>query len=95
MLSSMKPLKPMEVSPFLEASAMDHASDLIINNRFSDDGSDGSTLSDRMERYCVWRGTNGENIVSLSSNLVSLSSQLILAHQYPGLWYKFSLGYHS
>lgn len=63
-LKDMKPLKAMDISSYLEASAMDHASDLIINNIFSDDGSDGSTLSDRMERYCVWRGSNGENIVS-------------------------------
>jgi uncharacterized protein YkwD len=63
-LTNLKPLKPMEVSSYLEASSMDHASDLIINNIFSDDGSDGSKLNDRVERYCVWRGVSGENIVS-------------------------------
>ena len=64
-LLNLKPLKPMEMSSYLEASSMDHASDLIINDIFGKDGSDGSKLSDRVERYCVWRGTCGENIVSL------------------------------
>lgn len=62
---------------------MDHASDLIINNVFSHNGSDGSILKDRIERYCFWRGSLGENMVRyvFISETTSIESSCIMLYR--------------
>lgn len=59
----------MAVSLELERAAMDHVKDIGERTLRGHTGSDGSTIVDRIERYCVWQGCYGENIVSpLSCN---------------------------
>lgn len=64
LLRSMKPLPAMSLSSFLESAAFDHCKDSGMKNLVGHDGSDGSTIQTRIERYCEWKGSIGENIVS-------------------------------
>jgi hypothetical protein len=77
-LEGTAPLPPMMASSFLEESAIDHASDLILNNIFSHTGSDGSILKDRIERYCLWRGSLGENMDFGSNNATDIIVNLLI-----------------
>lgn len=61
-LRGLSPLSAMEPSAFLESAAYDHAKDLGDNGIRGHEGSDGSSVADRIERYCAWRGIIGENI---------------------------------
>lgn len=77
-LEATSPLPPMIESTFLEESAIDHVSDLIVNNIFSHTGSDGSSLKDRIERYCLWRGSLGENMDFGSNNATEIVVNLLI-----------------
>lgn len=55
-------LEPMLLSEELEEASLDHANDVFANNLFSHTSSDGATIKDRVERYCIWKGSLGENI---------------------------------
>lgn len=46
----------------LDKAARDHAKDIGAKGLVSHDGSDGSNVSDRIERYCEWEGTCAENL---------------------------------
>ena len=54
-----KPLKPFEISQSLNLAAQDHAKDLAKNGITGHKGSDGSSLSDRVERRTQgqWSGS--------------------------------------
>lgn len=64
-IEAMTPLPPMGIAYTLEQAAKDLALDLGETGGRGHEGSDGSTVSDRIERYCSWRGIIGENIVSI------------------------------
>lgn len=46
----------------LDKAAKDHAKDIGGKGLVSHDGSDGSNVSDRIERYCEWEGICAENL---------------------------------
>lgn len=46
----------------LDKAAKDHAKDIGSKGLISHDGSDGSNVSDRIERYSEWEGTCAENL---------------------------------
>ncbi|MBF2036285.1 MAG: hypothetical protein IGR92_12620 [Leptolyngbyaceae cyanobacterium T60_A2020_046] len=50
------PLPPLRLSAGLSQAADDHAKDLIQTNRFSAQGSDGSTAEQRATRYGIFEG---------------------------------------
>ena len=52
----------MTVSPQLDAAALEHANDCEKHNHISHNGSDGSTVSDRINKYGKWDGFMGENM---------------------------------
>jgi uncharacterized protein YkwD len=69
-IKKQKPLSPLVASVPIEKACKDHVKDLGTNGRYdhsAHEGSDGSTVADRIEKYCVVRGC-GENIVSRPLN---------------------------
>lgn len=61
-LNTSSPLPPLKRSEYLEYAALDHSNDILLNGVTNNIGSDKSTLKDRIERYCIWRGNIAENI---------------------------------
>lgn len=61
-LKSAKAVGKLTLNEALCKSAYDHAKDLGTNGDMDHTGSDGSTTSDRIERYTSWEGLCCENI---------------------------------
>ena len=61
-LNKQKPMHALTYSDLLSKASQDHADDIEANGFTGHKGSDGSTMSDRIERHCVWSGTIGENL---------------------------------
>jgi uncharacterized protein YkwD len=61
-LKQTSPMKGMGTDVFLERSSADHATDSNENNLTGHVGSDNSKTEDRISRYCLWKGSCGENI---------------------------------
>ena len=61
-LKMQKPLNPLEHSDKLSKAAQEHANDIGPKGACSHSGSDGSSSSDRIERYVQWQGSCAENI---------------------------------
>ena len=68
-LRFVKPLPAMSSSPLLELTALDHCRDTWINN----DEESAESIQERIEKYCTWKGSIGENIVSMYDGGVCLS----------------------
>jgi uncharacterized protein YkwD len=62
-LRSEKPLAPMAIMKGPSLAAKDQANDLAIKGITGHRGSDGSSPNARLERYGMWDGVVGENIV--------------------------------
>ena len=60
-LNQQKPIHALTLSEKLGKAAQDHADDTEANGFVGHTGSDGSSMSDRIERHCQWSGTIGEN----------------------------------
>ncbi|CAD8077000.1 unnamed protein product [Paramecium primaurelia] len=61
-LQNQKPVGPLTWSNGLECAARDHVKDTGPKGVTGHTGTDGSSMSDRIERYGVWNVTIGENI---------------------------------
>ena len=57
---------PLSFDHGLFLAARDHAEDMIENDFFSHTGSDGSSVSDRIQRQGSYSGLRGENIAAYS-----------------------------
>ncbi|HEV7744066.1 MAG TPA: CAP domain-containing protein [Pyrinomonadaceae bacterium] len=62
-MRSLKPAPPLQLSPGMVSAAKDHLNDLVKTGRSGHKGSDGSTVSDRLNRYGTWAESLGEDIV--------------------------------
>jgi uncharacterized protein YkwD len=61
-LENVKPLDPMTHDERLFRAASDHVNDIGSRGIISHEGSDGSGVTERIERYCEWEGICVENI---------------------------------
>ena len=61
-LKNQKPLESLQYSGHLSQACKDHAKDLGSKGQSSHEGSDGSGLSERIEKYIEWDGAVGENL---------------------------------
>lgn len=61
-LNSVKPLQPLSPSKGLSLAAKDHANDTGLRGMTGHSGSDGSSLTDRINRYGQWKIYAGENV---------------------------------
>ena len=60
-LKKVKPIQALSYSKALTKAAQDHAKDHESNGISGHTGTDGSSVSERIDRYCEWMGTVGEN----------------------------------
>ncbi|CAG9333030.1 unnamed protein product [Blepharisma stoltei] len=60
-LKAMKPIGPLELSVGMSKAAQDHCDDLGPQGITGHNGTDGSTMESRIERYGEWDVTVGEN----------------------------------
>jgi len=58
----MEPTEPLSWHPNLDAAAESHAQDMFENDELTHEGSDGSTLSDRLGRAEYAASHWGENV---------------------------------
>jgi uncharacterized protein YkwD len=61
-LQNVEPIEPLIPSRGLSLAARDHMRDTGPQGVTGHAGTDGSTMSQRIERYGKWQGTAGENI---------------------------------
>jgi uncharacterized protein YkwD len=61
-LKQVDPVGKLTLNNNLSLACKDHATDIGTNGLATADGSDGSNVSDRIERYCEWDGALAENI---------------------------------
>ena len=61
-LTAKKPVPELIYNEELSKAAKDHAKDIGENNLAGHEGSDGSMLSERIERYTEWDDACAENI---------------------------------
>ena len=61
-LESLKPFDSLTYDQRLFRAANDHLNDIGPKGLFTHEGSDGSTVSERIERYCEWEGTCVQNV---------------------------------
>jgi len=61
-LEDQVPVNELELDENLSLACQDHIKDIAPKGLVTHDGTDGSNVSDRIERYCEWEGTCAENI---------------------------------
>ena len=61
-LKTLKPLDNLIYSPELSFACRDHIKDIGPKGLTDHIGSDGSNITDRIEKYCEWDGIVGENL---------------------------------
>ena len=61
-LKSLKPLNSLIYSSEISKACRDHVADIGPKGLTDHIGSDGSNITDRIEKYCEWDGIVGENL---------------------------------
>jgi uncharacterized protein YkwD len=77
-LKKQKPMTPFKTDELLSKAAQDHADDIGPKGITEHTGSDGSQMSDRVERYLEWNISCGENISFDNHTAVDIVVQLIV-----------------
>ena len=62
LLEAQPELEPLQLSPNLESAAKHHSSDLEQSGQLTHRGSDGLSLTKRIEKFTQCRGRVGENL---------------------------------
>ena len=61
-LKQTAPLPTISWTPEIAKACQDHATDIGLQGAYSHEGSDGSNLEERLNRYGNWQGIIGENL---------------------------------
>lgn len=77
-LKTHRPVEPLTGSYEIELAAIDHCTDMSMNNLLGHIGTDGDNVKARIEKYCSWRDKIGENISFGSSDPFDVVCQLII-----------------
>ncbi|CAK63551.1 unnamed protein product (macronuclear) [Paramecium tetraurelia] len=77
-LQKQQPLQPLTYEKGLEQACIDHVNDTGPKGVCGHTGTDGSSLSDRIERYGEWNGKIGENISYGQKNGQDVIIQLLI-----------------
>ncbi|CAD8085449.1 unnamed protein product [Paramecium sonneborni] len=77
-LQKQQPLHPLTYEKGLEQACIDHVNDTGPKGVCGHTGTDGSSLSDRIERYGEWNGKIGENISYGQKNGEDVIIQLLI-----------------
>jgi uncharacterized protein YkwD len=81
-LKQQEPVGPLELDENLCRAADDHVQDIGPKGLVSHDSSDGKNVSDRIERYCEWEVSCGENIDFGAKNAQNIIINLIVDDGY-------------
>lgn len=90
-LKGCPPVAPINYSPLLEKAAVDHATDIFVNKVSGHEGSDGSTMVTRVEKYGSWSGSIAENIDMGNSNALDVITALIIDDGVPNRGHRNNL----
>lgn len=74
---------PMCLDARMSAATEDHVCDLGASGEASHTGSDGSSMTDRLDRYGEWVGTCGENIALGFATAREIVTQLLIDDDVP------------
>ncbi len=77
-LEAVSPMSTLVYSAGLSKAAMDHVNDIGPKGMLSHQGSDGTRVNDRIERYGQWNDLCGENIMYGSYTARDIISSLIV-----------------
>jgi uncharacterized protein YkwD len=77
-LKTQEPVKELQYSNELTKSAFDHAKDIGSQGSYNHEGSDGSLLSDRIEKYIEWDGSIAESLQFCYKNPENILLSLII-----------------
>lgn len=77
-LQKAEPIAPLMLDNGLGHAAQDHVKDIGSSGKTEHAGSDGSSMSDRMDRYGEWQGTCGENIALGTDDARAIVVQLLV-----------------
>ena len=91
-LRNQEPVCCMEGSPFLEKATTDHAVDLNSNQLAGHEGSDGSTVASRVERYASWSGCMAEIIdIGFNKSAMDVVVSLVVCDGVPSRGYRTNI----
>jgi hypothetical protein len=77
-LRNQQPLNPISWNDSLESAANDHANDIGPNGIMGHTGSDGSSMTDRIDRHGNWESNVGENIAAGSETPQHVIKELVI-----------------
>ena len=77
-LKKQSPVKELIYSNLLSKSALDHANDIGKQGSYNHEGSNGSLLSDRIEKYTEWDGAIAESLQFCYKNAENIIMSLII-----------------
>ncbi|EGR31942.1 scp-like extracellular, putative [Ichthyophthirius multifiliis] len=77
-LNRQQSLEPLKLNDQMSKAAQDHANDIGPKGITGHNGSDGSTMTSRLEKYGDWMGKIGENICFGGNTAVDIIVQLII-----------------
>ena len=77
-LRKQKSVSKLELNDNLNKAAIIHANDIGSKGSTSHEGSDGSSVSDRIDRYCEWTGLCAENLDFGTKDAVNIIINLLV-----------------
>jgi len=83
-LKQAQPMPELDWNAALEAAAIDHAYDIGPQGRNDHTGSDGSTMTKRIERHGTWKNFIGENINVGAHTAEQIVKALVIDDGVPG-----------
>ncbi len=90
-LESARPIGPLRFNPGLALAARRHAQDLGPRGALEHTGSDGSRLSERLNRLGTWHGLIAENISTGEAEAREVVIQLLVDDGVPGRGHRHNL----
>lgn len=90
-LENAQPLPEFFVDENLSNAARVHCIDIGFRGTISHDGSDGSNISDRIEKFCEWEGQCAENIDIGSKQGINCLLSFIIDDGVPGRGHRKNL----
>lgn len=90
-LETVQPVGPLRFNDGLARAARLHAWDIGPRGRYDHTGTDGSSLSTRLNRLGTWQGTIAENISTLEEDARNVVIQLLVDDGVPGRGHRRNL----
>merc|ERR1712062_773361 len=89
-----KPVRPLNLVSGLTMAAKDHVKDQSVRGGVGHQGSDGSSFSERFQRYGCWSGISGENVCYGQNSARNIVMSLIVDDGVPTRGHRSNI-FHS